>query len=49
LAHAHEDHLIPLMVAVGAAQQDPATLSYHEAHAFGSITASSFRFSQTPA
>lgn len=49
LAHAHEDHLIPLMVAVGAAQQDPATLSYHEAHAFGSITASSFRFSQTVA
>jgi aromatic ring-opening dioxygenase catalytic subunit (LigB family) len=49
LAHAHEDHLIPLMVAVGAAQQDPATLSYHEAHAFGSITASSFRFSQTAA
>ncbi|HLU04200.1 MAG TPA: class III extradiol ring-cleavage dioxygenase [Advenella sp.] len=49
LAHAHEDHLIPLMVAVGAAQQDPATLAYHEAHAFGSITASSFRFSQTPA
>lgn len=49
LAHAHEDHLIPLMVAVGAAQQDPATLSYHETHAFGSITASSFRFSQTAA
>ncbi|MGO1766691.1 MAG: DODA-type extradiol aromatic ring-opening family dioxygenase [Advenella sp.] len=44
LAHAHEDHLIPLMVAAGAAQQDPATLSYHETHAFGSITASSFRF-----
>ncbi len=44
LAHAQEDHLIPLMVAVGAAGQDPANLSYHEQHAFGSITASSFRF-----
>lgn len=45
LAHAHEDHLIPLMVAVGAAGADRATVPYHETHAFGSITASSFRFS----
>lgn len=49
LAHAREDHLIPLMVAVGAAGGDPATLSYHERHAFGSITASSFRFAQPSA
>ncbi len=47
LAHAQEDHLIPLMVAVGAAGKDGATLSYHERHAFGSITASSFRFGQS--
>ena len=47
LAHAHEDHLIPLMVAAGAAQGDPASLVYHEDKAFGAITASSFRFDRT--
>src|SRR5919109_1043277 len=29
-AHPREEHLLPLMAAVGAAEQDPATLSYHE-------------------
>ena len=43
-AHPSEDHLIPLMVAVGAAEAEPATLVYHEEHFFGSTTASSFRF-----
>lgn len=43
-AHPHEDHLLPLMVAVGAAEQDAATLVYHEADLFGGVTASSFRF-----
>lgn len=44
LAHPREDHLIPLMVAAGAAETEPATCVYHEAQAFAGITASSFRF-----
>ncbi|NLY64331.1 MAG: dioxygenase [Alcaligenaceae bacterium] len=44
LAHAQEDHLIPLMVAVGAAGDDSATCVYHEKTAFGAITATSFKF-----
>ena len=43
-AHPREDHLIPLMVAVGAAENEPAALVYHEDGLFGGITASSFRF-----
>lgn len=44
LAHPREDHLIPLMVAAGAAENDIATCVYHETQAFADITASSFRF-----
>ncbi|TAL77920.1 MAG: dioxygenase [Burkholderiaceae bacterium] len=43
-AHPREDHLIPLMVAAGAAEQDPATCIYHDTGLFSNITASSFRF-----
>ena len=43
IAHPREDHLIPLMVAVGAAENEAATCIYHETSAFGGITASSFR------
>jgi aromatic ring-opening dioxygenase catalytic subunit (LigB family) len=43
-AHPREDHLIPLMVAVGAAYADPATCVYHEDGAYGGVTVSSFRF-----
>lgn len=43
-AHPREDHLIPLMVAVGAAEAEPATCIYHEEGLFGGVTASSFRF-----
>jgi aromatic ring-opening dioxygenase catalytic subunit (LigB family) len=43
-AHPREDHLLPLMIAVGAAEQEPATLVYHEERFFGGVTASSFRF-----
>jgi aromatic ring-opening dioxygenase catalytic subunit (LigB family) len=43
-SHPREDHLIPLMVAVGAAEHDIATCVYHEATLFGGTTASSFRF-----
>lgn len=44
-SHPSADHLIPLMVAVGAAEDDPATLTYHDTDLMGSgITASSFGF-----
>jgi aromatic ring-opening dioxygenase catalytic subunit (LigB family) len=43
-SHPREDHLIPLMVAVGAAGQDSAVCVYHEEALFGGTTASSFRF-----
>lgn len=44
LAHPREDHLIPLMVAVGAASAEPASCVYHEEDVFGGVVASSFRF-----
>lgn len=44
LVHPSEDHLIPLMVAVGAAGDDPATRTYHQNDFGGSITVSSYRF-----
>ena len=43
-AHPQEDHLVPLMVAVGAAESEKAALVYHEDNLFGGVTASSFRF-----
>ena len=43
-AHPREEHLLPLMVAVGAAEAEPATLVYHEADFMGGLTVSSFRF-----
>jgi aromatic ring-opening dioxygenase catalytic subunit (LigB family) len=45
-AHPQEDHLIPLMVALGAAEDEPAACVYHEQAFFGAVTASSFRFGQ---
>lgn len=42
-AHPREEHLIPLMVAVGAAEQERAVLTYHEAGFRGGVTVSSFR------
>ncbi|AOV17987.1 dioxygenase [Acidihalobacter aeolianus] len=47
-AHPREDHLIPLMVALGAAEQENASLTYHQKDFFGNLTASSFRFGQPP-
>ncbi|MET0382435.1 MAG: class III extradiol ring-cleavage dioxygenase [Burkholderiaceae bacterium] len=44
LAHPREEHLLPLMVAVGAAQDEAAVRVYHEREFFGGITVSSFRF-----
>ncbi len=44
IAHPREDHLLPLMVAVGAAESEAAECVYHEADFAGSLTVSSFRF-----
>lgn len=48
VAHPQEDHLIPLMVAAGAAEEESAEVVYHESGFFGGVTASSFRFGQLP-
>ena len=44
VCHPREEHLLPLMVALGAAHADLATCVYHEDNIFGGVTASSFRF-----
>ncbi len=44
VAQPREDHLIPLMVVVGAAGDDRAVRSYHEDAWNGSVVTSSFRF-----
>nr|WP_315849171.1 class III extradiol ring-cleavage dioxygenase [uncultured Rhodoferax sp.] len=46
LCHPREEHLLPLMVAVGAAEADSAVCVYHEDAIFGGVTASSFRFGE---
>jgi aromatic ring-opening dioxygenase catalytic subunit (LigB family) len=43
-AHPREEHLLPLMVAVGAAEHDVCELSYHEEDFLGGLTVSNFRF-----
>ncbi len=45
MAHPREDHLLPLMVAVGAAGADPATCIYRQNDLRGGITVSAWRFS----
>lgn len=47
--HPREDHLLPLMVAVGAAGNASGLLGYHQADFFGGLTVSSFRFGALPA
>ena len=47
LAHAREEHLIPLMVAVGAAEDEAGSCIYRE-QLFGLMTAASFRFGPLP-
>ena len=49
IAHPAEDHLVPLFVAVGAAEADPGVLHYHEDAFMGSISSSSYRFGDLPA
>jgi aromatic ring-opening dioxygenase catalytic subunit (LigB family) len=47
-AHPREDHLIPLMAAVGAAEEEAGATVYHQDDLMGGITASSFRFGAPP-
>lgn len=42
--HKEEDHLAPLFVALGAAEDETATRVYHDTDLMGGITASSYRF-----
>lgn len=44
ISHPQEDHLVPLFVAVGAAEQEAATRIYHENQLMGAISVSSYRF-----
>ena len=46
LAHPREDHLLPLMVAVGAAEDDAGVCFYHEDGFMGGMSVSSFRFGE---
>ena len=46
VAHPREEHLLPLMVAIGAGEQDVATRFYHEDTFFGSASVSSFMFTR---
>lgn len=48
LCHPQEDHFIPLLVALGAAEHETGTRTYHEETLFGNITASSYRFGDVP-
>ena len=48
-AHPREDHLLPLMVALGAAEDETATTVYHETSAMLGWTMSSWRFGALPA
>jgi len=49
LAHPREEHLLPLMVALGAAQGDAATRIHYEENFFGTAVVSSYRFDRTDA
>ncbi|MDE2356143.1 MAG: dioxygenase [Alphaproteobacteria bacterium] len=44
LAHPREEHLLPLMAALGAAEDEAATRVYHEDAFAGAIALSSYRF-----
>jgi aromatic ring-opening dioxygenase catalytic subunit (LigB family) len=43
-AHPHEDHLLPLMMAVGAAEHEAGRCIYHEDDFMGGVSVSSFQF-----
>ncbi|MEZ5311943.1 MAG: class III extradiol ring-cleavage dioxygenase [Microthrixaceae bacterium] len=46
--HPREDHLIPLMVAVGAAESERSERIYFEKGFMGNVTTSSYRFGEAP-
>jgi aromatic ring-opening dioxygenase catalytic subunit (LigB family) len=48
MVHPREDHLMPLHVAVGAAEGEEGRTTYHQDDFFGGIAASSFRFGELP-
>jgi aromatic ring-opening dioxygenase catalytic subunit (LigB family) len=48
-AHPREDHLLPLMVVVGAAEEERGACVYHEDAFMGSWSLSSFRLGELPA
>lgn len=48
IAHPQEDHLLPLMVALGAAEDEAAHTVYHDHDVLGGWTVSSFRFGELP-
>ena len=43
-AHPQEEHLVPLFVAVGAAEREPGQVVYGQDDFFGAITLSSYQF-----
>lgn len=43
-AHPEEDHLVPLMVALGASENETAARIYHQDDFFGATSVSSYRF-----
>lgn len=47
-AHAREEHLLPLMVAVGAAEGKPGLCNYHEPAFLGDIAISGFWIGDAP-
>ena len=44
ISHKEEDHLVPLFVALGAAEQEPATRIFHDVGERTGITVSNYRF-----
>lgn len=48
VAHPREDHLIPLMVVVGAAEDEAGATTFHQKDFMGGLTVSSFRFGGLP-
>ena len=47
-AHPREEHLLPVMVAVGAAEGDAGVRQYHEDRFMGSLASSGYRFGTIP-
>ena len=41
--HAQEDHFAPIWAVLGAAEQENATMVYHDTNIFGGVTASSYQ------